>query len=150
MQAVSLVMTMEEAITIDRSSFVLVGQVTGSFAAVAILLAAIGIYGVTSYAVNARRREFGIRMALGAGRREVIVLVLRRWMALTAGGLIAGIAGALAVTRFLSSQLYHVKPTDPPTFAGTALLLAAIAALACYLPARRAAGCDPAQVLRDE
>ena len=149
-QAVRLSMTMEDAITTTRSSYVIVSQLTGCFAAVAMALAAIGIYGVTAYAVNARRREFGIRMALGAERRDVIALVLRRWLALAAGGLAIGISGALVMTRFLSSLLYNVKPTDAPTFLTTAAILAAIAAVACYLPARRAANSDPARVLREE
>jgi len=150
MQAVALTMTMEQAITATRASFVIVGQMTACFAVVAILLAATGIYGVTAYAVNARRREFGIRMALGAGRRHVVAIVLRRWLALAAGGMAIGISGALLATKLLSSLLYHVKPTDPPTFIATAAFLAAIAAAASYIPARRAANADPAQVLRDE
>jgi putative ABC transport system permease protein len=149
-QAVTMVMTMEQAMAAQRAPFLIVGQITACFAMIAIMLAAIGIYGVTAYAVNARRREFGIRMALGAAPVDVIGLVLRRGLALALCGLGCGLAGAFAATRFLTSLLYHVQPTDAPTFLSTGALLAGIAALACYLPARRAANADPANVLRDE
>ncbi len=136
--------------TAQRSQFSVAGQLTACFAAIALLLAATGIYGVTAYGVNARRREFGIRMALGAARRDVIALVLRRGFALAIAGLAIGIVAALAATRFLVSLLYHVKPDDAATFISTGVMLAAVALLACYLPARRAAEADPARVLRDE
>jgi ABC-type antimicrobial peptide transport system permease subunit len=114
------------------------------------MLAAIGIYGVTAYGVNARRREFGIRLALGAARRDVILMVVRHGFSLAITGLAIGVVAALTATRFLVSLLYHVKPDDAATFISTALMLAAVALFACYLPARRAADADPARVLRDE
>ena len=122
----------------------------GSFAALAALLAAIGIYGVLSYAVRQRTREIGIRMSLGASRGRVLGEVLREGMLLAALGLIAGIAGALAANRVLANRLHEVKPGDPLIFAATAALLAAVALFACYLPARRAAKLDPMTALRYE
>jgi putative ABC transport system permease protein len=122
----------------------------GAFAAVAVMLAAIGISAVVANAVVRRTREIGVRMALGAGRRDVLGLVLRQGMLLVAIGLVAGLAGALALTRVLRSLLYGVSPTDLVTFAGVPLLLAAIALVAAYLPARRAAQVDPMVALRSE
>ena len=149
-EAVAVTMTMGQAMTAQRSQFTVAGQLTACFAAIALLLAAIGIYGVTAYGVNARRREFGIRIALGAARRDVIAMVLRRGFALTISGLAIGVITALAVTRFLVSLLYHVKPDDDATFISTGVMLAAVALFACYLPARRAADADPARILREE
>jgi putative ABC transport system permease protein len=149
-QAVNLVMTMDQAMMTRRAPYAIVSQITACFAAVALLLGAIGIYGVTAYAANARRREFGIRMALGAGRGSIIGLVARRGAALAAIGLASGAAAAFGATRFLTSMLYHVRPTDSATFAWTSVFLAAVTLIACYLPARRAADADPALILRDE
>ena len=122
----------------------------GSFAALAALLAAIGIYGVLSYAVRQRTREIGIRMSLGASRARVLGEVLREGMILAALGLIAGIGGALAANRILEHRLHEVKPGDPLVFLTTAILLALVALFACYLPARRAARLDPMTALRYE
>ncbi len=120
------------------------------FAAVALALAATGIYGVTAYAVSRRTHEIGIRMALGARGDDIMKMVLRHGLRLAAVGLAIGGAGALAATRIIRSLLYDVSPTDPLTFAATALLLTAMALLACYLPARRAARVDPMVALRYE
>ena len=122
----------------------------GAFAAVAVMLAAIGISAVVANAVVRRTREIGVRMALGAGRRDVLGMVLRQGMLLVGIGLVAGLAGSLALTRVLRSLLYGVSPTDLVTFAGVPLLLAGIALVAAYLPARRAAQVDPMVALRSE
>lgn len=121
----------------------------GAFAALALLLGATGMYGVIAFTVAQRRRELGIRLALGAGRREVVGMVLRQALALTLLGVAAGTAAALALTRVLRGLLYRVSPTDPLTLAGVALLLALIAAAAAWVPARRAARIDPLLVMRD-
>jgi putative ABC transport system permease protein len=122
----------------------------GSFAALAALLAAIGIYGVLSYAVRQRTREIGIRMSLGASRGRVLAEVLLEGMRLALLGLAVGIAGAFAAGRVLASLLSEVKPGDPAIFVATAGLLAAVALVACFLPARRAARLDPMVALRYE
>jgi putative ABC transport system permease protein len=120
------------------------------FAVVAALLAAIGTYGVMAYTVDQRTREIGIRRALGAGRHEIIALVGRRAIAFVAVGLVWGLAGALALTGLIRSQLWGVTPTDPVTFAGVSVLLVAIALLACVIPARRALSVDPTIALRND
>jgi putative ABC transport system permease protein len=122
----------------------------GGFAAVALSLAGVGIFGVLARLVTRRRHEIGVRMALGARAADVHRLVARRGAALTAGGLLIGTAASLALTRTLTSLLYSVSPTDPPIFAAVCLALAGVAALASWLPARRATRVDPLTVLRQE
>jgi putative ABC transport system permease protein len=122
----------------------------GSFAALAVLLAAVGIYGVLSYAVTARTREIGIRMSLGASQGRVLWGVLGEGMRLAVIGFVAGAAGAFAGGRLLSSLLHEVKPGDPVVFLATASFLGVVALMACYLPARRAARLDPMVALRQE
>jgi putative ABC transport system permease protein len=122
----------------------------GVFAGAALLLAAVGIYGVMAYWVARRRREIGVRMALGAVRGDVLRLVLGHGTWTIAAGLVIGIAGSLILTRTLESLLFGVSAADPVTFAGVALLLVAIALLACYIPARRAMKVDPLIALRYE
>jgi putative ABC transport system permease protein len=124
--------------------------VLGAFAAVALLLAMVGVHGVLSYTVTQRTREIGIRMALGADRARVRSLILSQGGALVAGGLILGLIGAFAITRLLRALLFGVSPTDPGTFLGVAVLLALVALVASYLPAARAARVDPAVSLRSE
>jgi len=120
------------------------------FAAVALLLAAVGLYGVMSYAVVQHTRELGIRMALGASTRAVLHGVLRQALVLAAIGVVVGVAGALTLTRVLSGLLYEVSATDPAVFAAIALLLTAVTLLASYIPARRATQVDPMVALRSE
>jgi putative ABC transport system permease protein len=122
----------------------------GLFAFVATLLAAIGIYGLMAYSVARRTREIGVRMALGAGLRQVIVNVGARAIVLIAAGLAAGVAGSLGLTRILATQLWGITPTDPATFAGVSAFLAVVALAACWVPARRAIQIDPAATLRAE
>ncbi|MDP1570135.1 MAG: ABC transporter permease [Vicinamibacterales bacterium] len=128
----------------------LLAHLLGAFAGLALLLAAIGTYGILSYMVTERRREIGIRMALGAARSTVLQQVMGQGLWLTAAGLAAGIAGALALNRVLASLLFEVQPTDPATFAGVALTITVVALIACFLPAHRATRVDPMLVLRDE
>jgi predicted lysophospholipase L1 biosynthesis ABC-type transport system permease subunit len=121
-----------------------------SFAGVALLLSAVGIYGVLAYDVSRRTREIGIRSALGATRSQIVALVLRQGLWKTSLGVVVGLAGAAALSRFVTSLLFAVKPTDPFVYAAVSLLLLAVAALACWLPARRAARVDPVVALRAE
>jgi putative ABC transport system permease protein len=120
------------------------------FGALALLLAAVGIYGVMSYSVAQRTGEIGVRIALGAQIRDVLRLVTRDGMVQAGLGLLAGLAASLALTRILASQLFAVSALDPPTFASVALLLVAVAVAACYIPARRAMSVDPVVALRHE
>jgi len=120
------------------------------FSGVAVALAAIGLYGVMGYSVVQRTREIGIRMALGARRVEVMQLVLRQSIMLAAVGLLLGLAGAAAVTRYLEGLLFGLTPLDPATFGAVALVFGAVATLAAFVPARRATTVDPAIALRCE
>ena len=122
----------------------------GAFAALAIALATVGVYGMLSYTVAQRTHELGVRMALGARRRTILVMVFRQGAVLTGIGIILGIGLSLASTRFLANQLYGISATDTVTFAGVSVLLAAAAAMACYFPARRATRVDPMVALRCE
>src|SRR5499427_6398099 len=128
----------------------LLAHMLGAFAALALLLAAIGTYGVLSYVATERRREIGIRMALGAGRSSVLAQIMKEGLHLTAIGLIAGLAGAFALTRLMASLLFGVAPTDAATLAAVIPTIALVALVACWLPAWRASRLDPNVVLRDE
>ena len=130
-----------------RHSYVFVLTV---FAVVAMLLAAVGLYGVTAYTVAQRTREIGIRIVLGAGAPEVIDLIGRRVLLVIAAGLGMGIAGSLVLARLIATQLWTVTPTDPATYVGLSLLLGVVALGACILPVRRALRVDPILTLHAE
>jgi len=149
-QAVTDVRTIEEIKNDSAGSSRLRTMLLTIFAALALLLSAVGIYGVISYSVVQRTHEIGVRAALGASRSALVWLVLGHGMALATAGLAAGLAGSLALTRLLSSLLVGVGARDPRTMGEAAALLAAVALLACYIPARRAATLDPLVALRRE
>jgi ABC-type antimicrobial peptide transport system permease subunit len=128
----------------------LLAQLSSFFGLLALLLACVGLYGVMSYDVARRTHEIGIRMALGAQRRDVVGVVLRETMLLVVIGVITGLSAALATTRLITSLLYGLTPNDPLTIGLAGLLLLAVAAMAGYLPARRAARVDPMEALRHE
>ena len=132
----------------EQTRFVLV--LIGIFAAMAVLLAAVGLYGVLASTVRTRTAEIGLRMALGAPPAQIFGAVIRQGLALSAAGVVLGVAGAFLLTRAIASVLVGVTPGDPVTFAGVVLLFFAIAVAACWLPARRAAGLDPTVALREE
>jgi putative ABC transport system permease protein len=148
--AVSQVRTVEGALAEAIAARRFVMLLLGAFAALAITLAAIGIYGVLAYLLGQRTRELGIRMALGADRDAVLALVFRQSMRHVLPGLAVGTAGALAFTRLLRSQLFGVEPTDPTTFAAVILLLGGVALLATWVPARRALRVNPQEALRHD
>jgi predicted permease len=127
----------------------LLGLLFTIFGAIAMLLAAVGVYGVLSYLVSQRTREIGVRLALGAERRHVVRLIVWQGMALVLAGVALGLAGAFAATRIIRRQLYEVSATDPVSFAGVALVLAGVGLVASYAPAYRAAALDPIASLRD-
>ncbi|PYV04118.1 MAG: hypothetical protein DMG10_08980 [Acidobacteria bacterium] len=126
------------------------GILLSAFGALALLLALVGLYGAVSYSVSQRTREFGVRLALGAQRADLIRLVLREGVAATVLGLAMGVIGALVLTRVLSSLLYGIRPTDRLTFAGVSAFLLAVTLAANYIPARRATKVDPMVALRYE
>jgi ABC-type antimicrobial peptide transport system permease subunit len=121
-----------------------------SLATLALVLAAVGIYGVIAYGVQQRRRELGIRIALGASRERVVGMVLRQGVALTIVGAALGLAGASMLTRVLRGQLFGVSTTDPMTFVAVPAILVVVAMIACVVPARRALAVDPASTIRAE
>ena len=144
------VATMEQLVSNSTSRARLYAVLLGLFAGVAVALAAIGIYGVMTYSVAQRTREIGIRMALGAERSDVMGLLLGQSIPLIAVGLVLGLLGAAAVTRYLQGLLFGLTPLDPTTFVAVALLFALVAAFASYVPTRRATKVDPLIALRCE
>jgi len=149
-QVVSDVQSMEQAAAEGVAQWRIFTQIFGFLSAVAIVLAAGGIYGVVSYTVSRKTHEIGVRVALGAGSRDVLGLVLKQGVKLAAPGILIGLAGAYAVTGGIGELLYGVSPTDLPTFLIVSFVLAAISLAACYFPARRAMSIDPVRALRNE
>ncbi|HET7215772.1 MAG TPA: ABC transporter permease [Terriglobia bacterium] len=144
------VRTMEEVLSQSIAFRRFLMTLITAFGGFSLLLAAVGLYGVISYSMSRRTHEIGIRMALGAVRGDVLKMVIGQGLKLVLIGVVIGVAEALALTRFLSSLLYGVKPSDPLTFIAVSLILIAVALLACYIPARRAAKVDPMVALRYE
>jgi putative ABC transport system permease protein len=142
--------TMEQIVSNAMSRPRLYAVLLGLFAGVAMTLAAIGIYGVLSYLVAHRAKEIGIRMALGARRIEVVTLVLRQTAVLTVTGVVVGLAGAAALSRYLEGLLFGLTPLDPATFVAVAVVFGVVALFASYVPARRATRVDPLVALRSE
>ena len=147
---VSAVRTMDQWISVNAAQPRLNAELLGCFAAAALLIAALGVYGVLSYSVNRRTREIGLRMALGAESGSVVKLVLREGMSVGLAGIGAGLLAAMALSRVLNSMLFGVEARDPLTFAAVGGLLATIALAACLIPARRASRVDPVVALREE
>jgi putative ABC transport system permease protein len=125
-------------------------EMVASFAVTALLLAALGIYGVISYIVTERTHDIGIRLALGAQRENILLMILRQGLSLAIAGTAVGMVGALIVSHLMADLLYGVAPTDPLTFVAVTLMLTAVALAACYIPARRAMRVDPLVALRYE
>ncbi len=144
------VRTMDDAVSASLSPQRFAMLLLAAFAGLALLLAVVGIYSVMSYSVSRRTHEIGIRVALGASRADVLMLVVRQGLVLALIGSVIGIAGALLLSRLMSSQLYGVSPTDPITFVAVSILLTVVALAACYIPARRAMQIDPMVALRYE
>jgi putative ABC transport system permease protein len=149
-QPLTRVRTMEEVAAEATSQPRFRAELVGMFAALALVLATVGIFGVLAFSVAQRAREFGIRVALGARTADVLRLVLGGALKMTGAGVAIGLLAAALLTRFLGTLLFAVTPTDPATFGGTAVVLAVAALLACALPAWRAARVDPAVTLRQE
>jgi len=144
------VRTMDQVIADSVADRRLPMLILGAFAVAALLLGAIGVYGIVGYSVAQRTQEFGIRMALGARRRDVVRMVLGQGLRLALFGLLIGLAGSLAVARLIAGLLFGITPADPGTLVATSLLILGVALLACYIPARRAARVDPMVALRYE
>ena len=148
-QPISAIRSMDDILDVEVSGREQQATLLGAFAALALLLAAVGLYGVLSYAVMQRSREIGVRVALGATRADVMRLVLGRGLVLTTTGLVAGSVGAWTLTRAMTTLLYGVAPTDPATFTTVVALLMAVGVVACLVPALRATRVNPIMVLRD-
>jgi putative ABC transport system permease protein len=148
--AVSGILSMDRVIASSAAQPRMTAQFVAAFASFALLLAAIGMYGVMAYSVSTRKQEMGIRMSLGANRRDILKLVVSQGMRLALSGLLLGLLASLALTRLLGSLLFGVRAVDPLVFGGAAVVLVTSALLACYLPARRATEVDPIVVLRFE
>jgi putative ABC transport system permease protein len=142
--------TLESWVTEAMAQTRFLVALTGTFAALALVLAVLGLYGVVSYSARQRTREIGVRVALGARDQDIRRLILGHGLVVAGAGIVLGLAASIALTRIVSSYLVGVTPTDPVTFAAVPVLLLGVAALASYLPARRAATINPVQALREE
>ncbi|MFL6567922.1 MAG: FtsX-like permease family protein, partial [Chthoniobacterales bacterium] len=147
---IAKVQRVSEVISLSLSARRFNALLIGVFAGVALLLAAVGLYGVIAYLVQQRTHEIGVRMAIGAQRRDILHLVLRHGLTLSAIGGVIGVCGALATSRVLRGMLYGIEPTDPATFASVMIALFAVALTAIYFPARRAMNVQPMEALRYE
>jgi ABC-type antimicrobial peptide transport system permease subunit len=149
-QGVSQVRTLDVLMASTTARPQIQAVVFGLFGVLALLIASVGLYGVMAYAVEQRRREMGVRLALGAAPAALLRLVVKEGLVLAGIGLVAGVLLAVGVNQSLSGLLYETRPTDPRIFAGVAAVLLAVAALATLIPARRATQVDPAMVLREQ
>jgi putative ABC transport system permease protein len=149
-QRVRRVRTMNDIVASSSATSRFNATLFGVFAGVALLLAALGLYGVLSFLVSHRRQEIGTRMVLGASKHDVLKVFMGQALTLTLAGLCIGIGGALLVSRWLTSLLFGVTATDPFSFVAVSLVLLAVASAASYLPARRAAGIDPMTAIRSQ
>jgi ABC-type antimicrobial peptide transport system permease subunit len=147
---IDALLPMEQLVTSSLTRQRFYAAVMGVFAAIAVLLSAVGVYGVLAYAVGQRTREFGVRTALGARSRDVLAMVLNQGLRLTGLGIVIGLAGAIVLARYMGGMLYDVTPLDPLTYVAVIVLFVAITSLASYLPARRATRVDPLTALRYE
>jgi putative ABC transport system permease protein len=145
---VSDILSMESLMAVSLAQERFNTLLLGLFAALALTLAAVGIYGLMAYSVNQRTHEIGLRIAMGARSRDIFQLVVADGAKLAFLGIAIGIVAALALTQLMATLLFEVKPTDPATFAAVAILLAFVGLLACYIPARRATRVDPMETLR--
>jgi ABC-type antimicrobial peptide transport system permease subunit len=145
-------MTMNEQIEDTQTALLhhFSAWLVGGFAAMALILGVVGLYGVVAYSVSRRTREIGVRMALGAERRGVVLMILRQAGKMVTLGVVVGLLASLGVSRLMASMLFGVNSYDPLTFVAVAVILAAVALAACYIPARRAARVDPMVALRYE
>jgi putative ABC transport system permease protein len=150
MIVVSDIMPMKDRLVLVAGAQEFWMRLLGIFAGLGMFLAAIGVYGVISYAVEQRTHEFGIRTTFGAGRFDILRLILREGVIVIVLGLVIGIGGAYGATRLIANQLYGVTPMDPMTIASVAVVLIVVAFLACYIPGRRATKLDPLEALRSE
>jgi ABC-type antimicrobial peptide transport system permease subunit len=148
--ALANVMTMNQALAQSMAGDRMIAVLLAAFAAFALILAAVGVFGMLSYSIAQRTHELGIRIALGAQKRDVLQLVLRETMPMVGIGVLAGLAVGLGLTRFMESMLYEVRAGDPATIAGVALVLGGVGLTAALLPARRAASVSPVVALRIE
>jgi ABC-type antimicrobial peptide transport system permease subunit len=145
---VTRVRSLDEIVTSSEAGSRALAVLLLGFGALAVVIGAVGVYSLIAYVVSWRTREIGLRLALGAQRRQIVMSVVRQSLILAGGGCVAGLAGALALSRLLQSFLFNVNAFDPVTFFAVSLLMATVAFAAAWLPARRAAAIDPMQALR--